>query len=35
MRELKNSGCLELRRFMETVANHLGISRASAYNYLK
>ncbi len=35
LRELKESGCLELRRSMETVAGHLGISRASVYNYLK
>jgi len=35
MRELKQSGCLEIRRSMETVAGHLGISRASVYNYLK
>ena len=35
MRELKDAGCLELRKSMETIANHLGISRASVYNYLK
>ncbi len=35
LRELKESGCLELRRAMETVAGHLGISRATVYNYLK
>lgn len=35
MRELKESGCLELRKSMETIAGHLGISRASVYNYLK
>ena len=35
LRELKDAGCLDLRKAMDTVANHLGISRASAYNYLK
>ena len=35
LRELKEAGCLELRKSMETVAGHLGVSRASVYNYLK
>ncbi len=35
LRELKESGRLERRRAMETVAGHLGISRATVYNYLK
>lgn len=33
--ELRDSGCLELRRSIDMIANHLGISRASVYNYLK
>ena len=35
MRELKDSGCLELRKSVEIVAGYLGVSRASVYNYLK
>jgi predicted transcriptional regulator YheO len=35
IRELKAEGLLEVRRSMETVAAHLGISRASAYAYAK
>ena len=35
MRELKAAGLLEVRRSMETVAAHLGVSRASAYSYAK
>ena len=35
VQELKSAGLLELRRAMETVAAHLGVSRASAYGYLK
>ena len=35
MQELKTAGLLELRRAMETVAAHLGVSRASAYSYAK
>ncbi|MFZ6647667.1 helix-turn-helix transcriptional regulator [Undibacterium sp. TJN25] len=32
MRELRQSGCLDVRRSAETVAAHLGISRATVYN---
>ncbi len=35
IRELKTVGLLDVRRSMETVAAHLGISRASAYSYAK
>jgi len=35
MQELKASGLLEVRRAMETIAAHLGVSRASAYSYAK
>jgi predicted transcriptional regulator YheO len=35
MKELKEAGLLDVRRSMETVAAHLGISRASAYSYAK
>ncbi|RDK07851.1 helix-turn-helix transcriptional regulator [Cupriavidus lacunae] len=35
MRELKESGCMEVRRAMEIVAQHLGVSRASVYSYAK
>jgi predicted transcriptional regulator YheO len=31
LRELKESGCLEVRRSMELVAAHLGVSRATIY----
>jgi predicted transcriptional regulator YheO len=31
LRELKDSGCMELRRSSEIVAAHLGISRATVY----
>lgn len=31
MRELKEAGCLEVRRSMEIVAAHLGVSRATVY----
>ena len=31
MRELKSLGLLEVRRAMETVAQHLGVSRATVY----
>ena len=30
--ELKTEGCLEFRRAMETVARHLGVSRATVYS---
>lgn len=33
--ELKSSGLLEVRRAMETVSQHLGISRATAYLYAR
>ncbi|RKP46936.1 helix-turn-helix transcriptional regulator [Trinickia fusca] len=32
MQELKEEGYLEVRRAMEIVAQHLGVSRATAYN---
>ncbi|WP_394778274.1 transcriptional regulator [Undibacterium sp.] len=32
MRELRLSGCLDVRRSAETVAAHLGVSRATVYN---
>lgn len=35
IQELKDSGCLELRKSIDMIADHLGISRASVYNYLK
>ena len=35
VRELKVSGCMEVRRAMETVARHLGVSRATVYNDAK
>lgn len=35
LRELKASGALEVRKSMEVVAQHLGVSRAAAYSYLK
>lgn len=35
VKELRDAGLLEVRRGMETVAAHLGISRASAYSYVK
>ena len=31
LRELKVSGCLDVRRAMEVVAQHLGVSRATVY----
>jgi len=30
--ELKAAGCLDIRRAMETVAQHLGVSRATVYS---
>jgi len=33
--ELKNNGLLDIKKAVETVAQHLGISRASAYLYVK
>ena len=35
MRELMDSGCMEVRRSMETVALHLGVSRATVYSDVK
>ena len=35
IQELRDSGCLELRRSVDMIADHLGVSRASIYNYLK
>ena len=35
MQQLKTEGFLEIRRSMEIVAQHLGISRATAYNDAK
>lgn len=35
MRELKDAGLTDMRRAMETVAAHLGVSRATVYNYAK
>lgn len=35
IRELKESGCMEVRRAMEIVALHLGVSRATVYSYAK
>ena len=35
LRELKASGCLEVRRSMETAARHLGVSRATVYSDVK
>jgi predicted transcriptional regulator YheO len=35
LRELKESGCMEVRRAMEITALHLGVSRAAVYGYAK
>ena len=35
LRELKESGCMEVRRAMEITALHLGVSRAAVYSYAK
>lgn len=35
LRELKDSGCLEIRKSMETAALHLGVSRATLYSDIK
>ena len=32
VRELKAAGCLDIRKSMETVAQYLGVSRATVYN---
>jgi len=35
LQELKTAGCLDVRRAMEIVAQHLGVSRAAVYGYAK
>lgn len=35
LKELRGSGLLEVRRAMEVIAAHLGVSRASVYSYAK
>ena len=35
IRELRESGCMDVRRAMETVALHLGVSRATVYSDAK
>lgn len=35
LQELKDSGLLEVKKSMETIAQHLGVSRASVYLYAK
>jgi predicted transcriptional regulator YheO len=35
LRELRDAGLTDMRRAMETVAAHLGVSRATVYNYAK
>jgi len=35
MQELKDAGVMDIRRAMETVASHLGVSRAAVYTYAK
>lgn len=35
LRELKDSGCMDVRRAMEITALHLGVSRAAVYAYAK
>lgn len=35
LKELKAAGLLDMRRSMETVAAHLGVSRTSVYGYAK
>lgn len=35
VRELKESGCMEIRRAMEITASHLGVSRATVYSDAK
>jgi predicted transcriptional regulator YheO len=32
---LKASGCMEVRRAMEIIARHLGVSRGAVYTYAK
>lgn len=35
LQELKDAGYLDIRKSMDVVAQHLGVSRAAAYNYIK
>ena len=35
LQELKEAGLLDVRRSMEIIAEHLGVSRASVYTYVK
>ncbi|WPB59030.1 transcriptional regulator [Xylophilus sp. GOD-11R] len=35
LQELRDAGMLDVRRAMETIAAHLGVSRASVYSYAK
>jgi len=35
LQELKDAGLLDVRRAMEIIAEHLGVSRASVYTYAK
>jgi predicted transcriptional regulator YheO len=35
LKELKAAGLLDVRRAMQTIAAHLGVSRASVYSYAK
>ena len=35
LKELKAAGLLDVRRSMETVAAHLGVSRTAVYGYAK
>lgn len=35
LHELKAAGLLEIRRAVETIASHLGVSRAAVYGYVK
>jgi predicted transcriptional regulator YheO len=35
MQELKQAGFLEVRKSMEIIAAHLGVSRATVYNDAK
>jgi predicted transcriptional regulator YheO len=35
LQELRDSGCMDIRRAMETVAAHLGVSRAAVYTYAR
>jgi predicted transcriptional regulator YheO len=35
LQELKDAGYLDIRKSMDVVAQHLGVSRAAAYSYVK